>query len=133
VNVDPTRRGLRRHVTAVALVALVGFAAVGSAGPAGAQSAPAPGTPRAATLCARAHNQWARAVTANKRANTAFNRAQNLQNRLLRRGRTLLAHRLDTRLAYLRQVHALLVSRVSLIAARVQGRCTEQPPTLASF
>jgi hypothetical protein len=56
-----------------------------------------------------------------------------LQNRLLRQGRTTLAHRLDTRLAYLRQAHTLLVSRVDAIATRVQGRCTERPPDLASF
>jgi hypothetical protein len=133
MSVDPPRRRLPRAVATVTLVTLLGLAAIGSAGPAAAQSAPIPNGPRAATLCTRAHNQWARLVAANKRATVAFNRAQTLQNRLLRQGRTTLAHRLDTRLAYLRQVHALSVSRVAAIAARVQGRCTERPPDLGSF
>lgn len=133
MSVRPTRRQLPRPLAVTTLVVVLGIAAIGTAGPVAAQSTPAPSNPRVATLCTRAHNQWARLVTANKRATTAFNRAQSLQNRLLRQGRTTLAHRLDTRLAYLRQAHALLVSRVDLIAARVQGRCTERPPDLASF
>jgi hypothetical protein len=132
MSVDPTRRRLPRVLAAAAVVTLLALGAIAPAGPAAAQSAPPANNPRAVTLCGRAHNQWARLVAANKRATVAFNRAQAVQNRLLRQGRTTLAHRLDTRLAYLRQAHALLVSRVAAIAARVQGRCTERPPDLGS-
>jgi hypothetical protein len=130
LGVDPWRRRLPRLLLGAGFAAVLTVAA---AAPAGAQSSPTPNPPGAATLCTRAHNQWARLVTANKRATVAFGRAQALQNRLLRQGRATLSHRLDTRLAYLRQAHALLVSRVQAIAARVQGRCSERPPDLGSF
>jgi hypothetical protein len=133
MRVDPTRRRLPRGLAGATVVALLAFSGLALAGPAAAQSTPTPNTPRAATLCARAHNQWARLVTANKRATVAFDRAQALQNQLLHQGHTTLAHRLDTRLTYLRQAHTLLVNRVNAIAARVQGRCSERPPDLGSF
>jgi hypothetical protein len=131
MSLGPPR--LPRPLALAVLVTILGIAAIGAAGPVAAQPAATPNAARVLPVCTRAHNQWARLVTANKRASIAFNRAQSLQNQLLRQGRTTLAHRLDTRLAYLRQAHTLLVSRVQAIATRVQGRCTERPPDLTSF
>ncbi len=103
----------------------------GPAAPAGAATPTAP-SPRPG-LCVRARDQWARLVAANKRAKTAFQKASALRDRLRRRGRATLAHRLDVRLQYLRQIHVLLVDRVQLIAARASGVCSDRPPVLDSY
>jgi hypothetical protein len=120
----------RRPIRALLIVAATTAASVVAvAAPAGAQ----PVSPSRPALCVRAENQWARRVTANKQAKTAFDKAQALQNRLLRAGRTLVAHRLDTRLGHLRAIHTTLVARGAAIAARVQGRCSGRPPILNDF
>jgi hypothetical protein len=119
-----------RTRTMAAVVAITAaLSLVGVAGPAAAQSAP----PSKAGICVRAEQQWTRVVAANRLAKAAFARAQALQNRLLRAGRVVVAHRLDQRLAHLRAVHAALVARAQAIAARVQGRCADHPPTLSDF
>ncbi len=112
--------------------AVLGALAVVSlaAGPAGAASAPARPGP---AICARVQNQFARIVATNHRAKAAFQRASALQARLARRHRAQLAHRLDARLEYLRDVHTTLVARVSAIAARIDGVCSLAPPTLDSY
>ena len=108
---------------------LLGFA--GPAAPAGAAT-PAARSPRPG-LCVRVRNQWARLVVANKRAKTAFEKASALRDRLRHGGRANLAHRLDARLQYLRQIHVLLVDRVQLVAARASGVCSDRPPVLDSY
>jgi hypothetical protein len=112
-------------------LALGSLALAVPAAPAGAATATAP-SPRPA-LCGRVRNQYARLVAQNKRAKTAFEKASALQQRVLRSGRTQLAHRLDTRLQYLRQIHVLLVDRVNLVASRVASRCSVRAPTLDSY
>jgi hypothetical protein len=126
VNRD-SRRRTRTIAAVVAVTATLSL--VGVAGPAAAQSAP----PSRAGICVQAEQQWARLVAANRQAKAAFTRAQALQNRLLRAGRVVVAHRLDQRLAHLRAIHAALVARVQAIAARVQGRCPDRSPTLSDF
>jgi hypothetical protein len=126
LNRDSRRRS-RTIAAVVAVTAALSLAGV--AGPAGAQSAP----PSRAGICVRAEQQWARLVVANRQAKAAFARAQALQNRLLRAGRVVVAHRLDQRLAHLRAIHAGLVARVQAIAARVQSRCSDRPPALSDF
>lgn len=123
-----TRRPIRTLLIVAATTA-ASVVAVVVAAPAGAKPVP----PSRPALCVRAENQWARLVTANTKAKTAFAKAQALQNRLIRAGRTLVAHRLDTRLAHLRAIHATLVARAAAIATRVQGRCSDRPPTLNDF
>ena len=113
---------LRRVAAAAALVALTLPVVV--AAPVGAEARRAP------PVCARAQAQWARIVASNARVKAAFERASALRAQLNRSGRTQLGHRLDTRLQYLQSLHANLVARVALIAARVQGRCSAQPPVL---
>jgi hypothetical protein len=122
-----SRRRTRTIAAVVAVTAALSLAGV--AGPAAAQSAP----PSRAGICVRAEQQWARLVIANRQAKAAFARAQALQNRLLRAGRVVVAHRLDQRLAHLRAIHAALVARVQAIAARVQSRCSDRPPALSDF
>jgi hypothetical protein len=124
-------RGSRRRTHTIAAVVAITAALtlVGVAGPAAAQSA----LPSRAGICVRAEQQWARLVAANRQAKAAFARAQALQNRLLRAGRVVVAHRLDQRLAHLRAIHTALVTRAQAIAARVQGRCPDRPPTLSAF
>jgi hypothetical protein len=126
VNRD-SRRRTRTFAAVVAITAALSL--VGVAGPAAAQSAP----PSRAGICVRAEQQWTRLVAANRQAKAAFARAQALQNRLLRAGRVVVAHRLDQRLAHLRAIHAALVARAQAIAARVQGRCPDRSPTLSDF
>ena len=116
---------------------LAGIVALGAvlvlavpAAPAGAQTTAAPDAHPG--LCARVHNQYDRAVKANARAKVAFEKASALQQRLLQQ-RPRLAHRLDVRLQYLRQLHELLVDRVNLIASRASGVCSEKPPVLESY
>jgi hypothetical protein len=117
----------RRTRTIAAVVAITAaLSLVGVAGPAAAQSA----APSRAGICVRAEQQWTRLVAANRLAKVAFARAQALQNQLVRAGRVVVAHRLDQRLAHLRAIHAALVTRAQAIAARVQGRCPDHPPTL---
>jgi hypothetical protein len=125
-------RDARRPIWLVvaALAATTAVCVVTVAGPAGAQSRP---PSRGAGICARADHQWARLVAMNQRAKTAFEKAQAFRNRLIRAGRVGIAHRLDTRLAHLRQIHATLVARAEAVAARVQGRCSDRPPTLSAF
>jgi hypothetical protein len=69
----------------------------------------------------------------NQRAKAAFARASALRGRLLRAGRVRLAHRLDIRLRYLRQIHLALVDRVALLAARAGGSCSGRPPALERY
>jgi hypothetical protein len=126
VNRDSRRR--TRTVAAGAAI-VVGLSLVGVAGPAAAQST----SPSQAPICVRAERQWDRLVAANQTAKAAFARAQALQNRLIRAGRVVVAHRLDQRLAHLRAVHAALVVRVQAIAARIRGRCSGRRPTLGDF
>jgi hypothetical protein len=126
VNRD-SRRRTRTIAAVVAVTAALSLAGV--AGPAVAQSIP----PSRTGICVRAEQQWARLVVANRQAKAAFARAQALQNRLLRAGRVVVAHRLDQRLAHLRAIHAALVARVQAIAARVQSRCSDRPPALSDF
>jgi hypothetical protein len=123
-----TRQEVRRRV-AVSVVALGALLAL--AAPAAAATPAAP-NPRPG-LCARVETQWARIVVANKRAKTAFARASALRGRLMRAGRVRLAHRLDLRLRYLRQIHRILVDRVALLAARAGGVCPGRPPVLGSY
>ncbi|GEM_PF-3154897 len=127
------RRGIRVQAGLVASVLLLGTLLVfaGPAAPAGAAT-PTAQNPRPG-LCARVRNQWTRLVATNKRAKTAFQKASALRDRLLRGGRATLAHRLDVRLQYLRQIHVLLVDRVQLIAARASGVCSDRPPVLDSY
>jgi hypothetical protein len=126
VNRD-SRRRTRTFAAVAAITAALSL--VGVAGPAAAQSAP----PSRAGICVRAEQQWTRLVAANRQAKAAFARAQALQNRLLRAGRVVVAHRLDQRLAHLRAIHAAVVARAQAIAARVQGRCPDRSPTLSDF
>jgi hypothetical protein len=127
------RRGIRVQAGLVASVLVLGTLLVfaGPAVPAGAAT-PTARNPRPG-LCVRVRNQWARLVVANKRAKTAFQKASALRDRLLRPGRANLAHRLDVRLRYLRQIHVLLVDRVQLVAARASGVCSDRPPVLDSY
>jgi hypothetical protein len=126
VNRDSRRR--TRTIAAVVAVAAT-LSLVAAAGPAAAQTA----SPSRTGICVRAEQQWARLGAANRQAKAAFARAQALQNRLVRAGRVVVAHRLDQRLAHLRSIHAALVARAEAIAARVQGRCADRPPTLSDF
>jgi hypothetical protein len=124
------RDSRRRTRTIAAGAAIVGgLTLVGVAGPAAAQSA----SPPQAAICVRAGRQWDRLVAANQTAKAAFTKAQALQNRLIRAGRVVVAHRLDQRLAHLRTVHAALLVRVQAIATRIQGRCAARAPTLTAF
>jgi len=125
------RRVWRGLAPAVVVVAL-GAGGVALAVPAAAQ-APRPLRPANGALCTQAQQRWARLVTADARTKAAFDKAQSLQNRLIRAGRAGLAHRLDARLTYLRALHTAYVDRVAAIAARVQGRCSASPPQLAGF
>jgi hypothetical protein len=124
-------RGYRPRLVAgaVALGALLVLTA--PVAPAGAAAPTAP-SPRPG-LCARVDAQWARIVLQNKRAKALFVRASALRARLQRAGRTRLAHRLDVRIRYLRQIHVTLVDRVALIATRASGVCSGRPPALDSF
>jgi len=124
----PRRRRSRLVASAAALGALLVLAA--PVAPAGAAT-PTATTPRP-RLCARAQAQWARIVLQNQKLKAAFGRASALRARLERAGRTRLAHRLDIRIQYLRQLHVTLVDRVSLIATRANGACG-RPPVLDSF
>jgi hypothetical protein len=124
------RDSRRRTRTIAAGAAVVGvLSLVGVAGPAAAQGA----GPSRAAICVRAGKQWDRLVAANQHAKAAFANAQALQNRLIRAGRVVVAHRLDGRLAHLRAIHAALVVRVQAIATRIQGRCPARAPTLTAF
>jgi hypothetical protein len=125
-----TRRRIRVQAGVVASVLVLGTLLVVAA-PAGAAT-PAARNPRPG-LCMRVRNQWARLVVANKRAKTAFEKASALRDRLLHAGRANLAHRLDVRLQYLRQIHVMLVDRVQLVAARASGVCSDRPPVLETF
>jgi hypothetical protein len=118
-------------VPALVVVALAA-GSVALAVPAGAQTR-RPVRPAGAAACARAQRQFARLVNANAKTKAAFTRAQTLQNALLRAGRVGLAHRLDARLTYLRSLHTAYVNRVAAIAARIQGRCSANPPQLVSY
>jgi len=118
-------------VPALVVVALAA-GSVALAVPAGAQT-PRPVRPAGTAVCARAQRQFTRLVNANAKTKAAFTRAQTLQNTLLRAGRVGLAHRLDARLTYLRSLHTAYVNRVAAIAARIQGRCSTNPPQLVSF
>ncbi len=110
------------------LVIAVTLSVVAVAAPAQAQTrSPTP------VACTRAAREWTRLVSLNQQAKTLYARAQTLQNRLLRAGRVVVAHRLDQRLAHLRAVHTMLVARVQAIATRIQGRCSGRAPTLTSF
>jgi hypothetical protein len=131
--VTSARRGIRVQAGLVATVLVLGavFVFPGPAAAAGAAT-PTARNPRPG-VCARVRNQWARLVVANKRAKTAFDKASALRDRLVHGGRANLAHRLDVRLQYLRQIHALLVDRVQLIAARANGVCSDRPPVLDSY
>lgn len=120
--------GRRRTATAVLVVATAAAAVIGVAGPAGAENRPA-----TRPVCVRVETQFARVVAANSHVKAAFDKAQALQNRLVRAGRVTLAHRLDTRVAHLRALHAALVTRLAVIAARAQGRCPEKAPTLSDL
>jgi hypothetical protein len=129
----PSHRGLARRperravVAALALVLLAGGrAAAPAAAAAPTRAAPPP-------ICARVHRQYTRLAQTAKQAKVAFARAHALQTRLLRAGRTQLAHRLDARLAHLRQVIAALAARVAAISARVQTICPERPPTVPTL
>lgn len=126
----PRRSRARRTELVLAAGALV--LAVAATGPAAAAATGLPARP-GSVACARAQAQWARITKLNQRAKTAFARAQALANQLLRRGRANLAHRLDARFAYLRQVHQTLVDRVATIAARIAGRCSAAPPQLLGY
>jgi hypothetical protein len=119
----------RARIITVVVAVTAALSLVGVGGPAAAQST----TPSRAAICVRAEQQWGRAVAANRLAKAAFARAQALQERLVRAGRVVVAHRLDQRLAHLRAIHAALVARVQVIAARVQGRCSDRPPALSAF
>src|ERR1700686_3598732 len=124
------RDSRRRTRTIAAGAAVIGvLSLVGVAGPAAAQST----SPSQAAICVRAGRQWDRLVAANQTAKAAFTKAQALQNRLIRAGQVVVAHRLDQRLAHLRTVHAALVVRVQAVATRVQGRCAAHAPTLPNF
>ena len=123
------RSRLGRVASAGLLTALLVCAV--PATPAGAATPTATG-PRPG-LCARVQTRWARLVLANQRAKAAFLRASALQDRLERAGRSRLGHRLDIRLQYLRQIHAILVDRVRLLAARAAGVCSGRPPVLDSY
>jgi hypothetical protein len=124
------RHARRRTRTIAAGAAIVvGLSLVGVAGPAAAQST----SPSPAAICVRAGRQWDRLVAANQKAKAAFTKAQALRNRLIRAGRVVIAHRLDQRLAHLRDIHAALVVRVRAIATRIQGRCAAHAPTLLAF
>ncbi|HEV3452909.1 MAG TPA: hypothetical protein VG869_17125 [Acidimicrobiia bacterium] len=109
------------------LTLIVPLAVPAGAATDGVRPAPQP------AICARARSQWARLADANRRARRAFQRAEALQARLLRAGRSAIAHRLDTRLRYLRQVHTLIVTRVATIAAKAAGVCSGRPPVLAGL
>jgi hypothetical protein len=101
-----------------------------AAGPVAAAPTTRPASP---PVCTRVRNQWTRIVINNNRAKNAFQRASALQDRLERQHRLLLAHRLDARLQYLRDLHTTLVARVGAIAARVDGACSLTPPVLDSY
>jgi hypothetical protein len=115
----------RRVAAAAALVGLT--LPVVLARPAGAA------TPHAPAICARVEAQYERIVAGNTKVKNAYEKALALRSQLNRNGRARLGQRLDARLAYLQSVHAELVARVALIVARVQGRCSTQPPTLSGF
>ena len=89
--------------------------------------------PAAPPACTRVRNQWARIVSNNHRAKAAFQRASALRDRLLAQHRLALAHRLDARLQYLRDLHTTLVARVRAMVARVGGVCSLTPPALDGF
>jgi hypothetical protein len=116
----------RRTITTVMAVAAAASALLGP-GPASAAPLPRAG------VCARADRQWARVVAIDKRTKTAFAKAQALQERLIRAGRPGVAHRLDIRLEHLRQLHAELVNRAAVIAARVRGQCPDRSPSLGTL
>ena len=128
----PTGGPRRTRVVAAAAV-LAGLTLVvppaASAGAATRAATPVPGP----APCARARTQWAGLAEANRRAKRAFVRAEALQAQLLRAGRAPLAHRLDARLRYLRQLHTFLVTRVDTIAGRIAGACSDRPPVLRGF
>jgi hypothetical protein len=125
--------GPRSRARLVAASAVLGLTLiVPPAGPAGGTTEGVRLAPQPA-ICARVRSQWARLADANRRARRAFQRAETLQARLLRAGRSAIAHRLDTRLQDLRHAHTLLVTRVATIAAKAAGVCSGRPPVLSGL
>jgi hypothetical protein len=127
----PCTSGSSTARLAAAATVLAGLTLVAPAA-AGAAAGAAPLRPHPA-LCVRARGQWSRLTLVNQRAKHAFTRAEAFRAQLLRRGRAQLAHRLDTRLRYLRLVHTLLLTRARTLAARVAGVCAARPPALDRF
>lgn len=115
-----------------------GSLALASLGIGGLALAPAAGAATPATTtrapkdeaCQRAHDAWQRIVAANDRAVAAYHELRVKQQDLIANGHEVAAHRLDARLDRARRAHERAVARTLVIAERVQGFCTEQPPTL---
>ena len=118
---------------ALAPLVLVGALAAGPALASPALAAPNPTRPRAA-LCTRVQRQYTRLARANARAKAAFTKAEALRTQLVQAGRTLLARRLDVRIAYLRSLHSAYAAGVAAVTARAAGRCSGvSPPQLPGF